>query len=64
MPAPRRKPLYHVPVKVKVTVDPEEYAATYVVGRTRDEIFEHVRQLSVHRLSELPSIINVRRNGA
>lgn len=64
MPAPRRKPLLHVPVKVKVTVDPEEYAATYVVDATREAIEEDVRQLCVSTLSAVPSIINVRRNGA
>lgn len=64
MPAPRRPRLQHVSVKLKVTVDPAEYAATYVVDQAREDIAEHIRQMCVHRLRELPAIHSVRRDGA
>lgn len=70
MPAPRKPHLRHVPVRLRVSVDPETWRATYGErNQTLAEIDADVRGYVLHLVQDsgavqAKAIISARRDGA
>lgn len=60
MPAPKPARLRHVPVRLRVTVDPKHWAEAH--GTAPDKLDDAVRRHVVALVAESPDVVSVRRD--
>ena len=61
-PLARRPRLQHVPVRLRVSVDPQAWAETHGVRPTRELVAESVRATVADAVRRVPGVVDARRD--